>query len=91
MKTITVRDVRQRWLEAERALAIEREIVITRDGKPVARLLPVEPEEKPGKRFDPEENRRWMEEIWGKDTVIDSLSAIQADREERKLLRSAER
>lgn len=42
MKTITVRDVRQRWPEAERSLAEEGEIVITRDGKPVARLLPVE-------------------------------------------------
>ena len=37
-----MRDVRQRWPEAERSLAEEGEIVITRDGKPVARLLPVE-------------------------------------------------
>ena len=42
MKTITMRDVRQRWPEAERSLAEEGEIVITRDGKAVARLLPVE-------------------------------------------------
>ena len=35
MKTMTVRDVRQKWPEAERSLVIEGEIVITRDGKPI--------------------------------------------------------
>jgi antitoxin (DNA-binding transcriptional repressor) of toxin-antitoxin stability system len=34
MKTISVRELRQKWPEAERALKIESEIVITRDGKP---------------------------------------------------------
>ena len=42
MKTMTVRDIRLKWPEAERALAREREIVVTRDGKPVARILPYE-------------------------------------------------
>ena len=84
MKTITVRDVRQRWPEAERSLAAEGEIVITRDGKPVARLLPVEADNRP--RFDPEENRRWREKMWGDDSGIDTLALLQADREERNLL-----
>src|SRR6267378_3843738 len=35
MKTITIRDLRQRWPEAEAALQIEEEIIITRDSKPV--------------------------------------------------------
>ena len=38
MKRISVRDLRQKWPEAERALNIESELVITRDGEPVARL-----------------------------------------------------
>jgi len=38
MKRVSVRDLRQKWPEAERALNIESELVITRDGEPVARL-----------------------------------------------------
>ncbi len=86
MKTITVRDVRQRWPEAERSLAEEGEIVITRDGKPVARLLPVEEVAKPRKKFDPEEHRRWMNDFWGEGVIMDSLSGLLADREERVLI-----
>jgi len=85
MKTITVRDVRQRWPEAERSLAIEGEITITRDGKPVARLLPVEEELKPRKKFDPEEHRRWREEVWG-DMTFDTLTPLMESREERVLI-----
>jgi antitoxin (DNA-binding transcriptional repressor) of toxin-antitoxin stability system len=39
MKTISVRDLRQRWPEAEALLQVEEEIVITRDGRPVAKLV----------------------------------------------------
>lgn len=83
---MTVRDVRQRWPEAERRLAAEGEIVITRDGKPVARLLPVEEAAGPErKRFDPEEHRRWLKEMWG-DETFDSLTPLMEDREDRKLI-----
>ena len=86
MKTITIRDLRQRWPDAEKALATEAEIVITRDGKPVARLLPIVNEEAPRKRFDPEEQKRWRDEFWGKDVVIDSMKGLLEDREDRKLI-----
>lgn len=86
MKTITVRDVQQRWPEAEQALETEEEIIITRDGKPVARLLPVEPEvEPPRKRFNAEAHRRWMEEMWGGET-FDTLTHLMESREERILI-----
>lgn len=85
MKRITVRDVRQRWPEAERSLALEGEIVITRDGKPVARLLPVVAEADNRPRFDPEEQRRWMEETWG-DETMDTLTPLMESREDRKLI-----
>jgi antitoxin (DNA-binding transcriptional repressor) of toxin-antitoxin stability system len=85
MKTISVRGVRQRWPEAERSLAEECEIVITRDGKPVARLLPVEEESKPRKRFNAEEHRRWREEVWG-DQNFDTLTPLMESREERVLI-----
>ena len=84
---MTVRDVRQKWPEAEKALETEPVIIITRDGKPVARLLPIEPETDTRPRFDPEEHRRSMEELWGgKESGINSLELLQADREDRKLL-----
>ncbi len=81
---MTVRDVRQRWPEAERSLGEEGEIVITRDGKPVARLLPIE-EKPPRKKFDPEEMRRWREEMWG-DQIFDTLTPLMEDREDRNLI-----
>jgi hypothetical protein len=37
---MTVRDVRLKWPEAERILAHDGEIVVTRDSKPVPRILP---------------------------------------------------
>lgn len=40
---MTVRDVRQRWPAAERALATEGEVIVTRDGVPVARIVSFEP------------------------------------------------
>ena len=86
MKTMTVRDVRQRWPEAERCLGTEGEIIITRDGKPVARLLPVEDVTETRKKFDPEEQKRWREEFWGKGVMMDSLSGLLEDREERALI-----
>ena len=42
MKTITIRDLRQRWPEAEAALQIEDEILITRDSKPVGKLVRIQ-------------------------------------------------
>ncbi|MGL4401148.1 MAG: type II toxin-antitoxin system Phd/YefM family antitoxin [Luteolibacter sp.] len=86
MKTMTVRDIRQKWPEAERSLSEEGEIVITRDGKPVARLLPlVEEVVAPRKRFDPEEHIRWLKEEWG-DETFDSLTPLMESREERVLI-----
>jgi len=89
MKTMTVRDVRQKWPEAERSLADEGEIVITRDGKPVARLLPVEVEP-PRKRFDAGDHLRWMAEMWGEGT-IDTHTPLMEAREERDLISESAR
>ncbi len=65
MKTMTVREVRLKWPEAERALARIGEIVVTRDSKPVARLLPYEPASRGRRaRFDPAEQERWLARFW---------------------------
>jgi antitoxin (DNA-binding transcriptional repressor) of toxin-antitoxin stability system len=82
MKTITIRDLRQRWPEAEAALQIEDEILITRDSKPVAKLVRV-PEEGPKRpRWDPEAHARWQRKVsGGKLSRSDAaLAAGRADR-----------
>lgn len=65
MATMTVRDVRLKWPEAERILARDGEIVVTRDAKPVARILPYRsPRTKARKRFDPKEHAGWLRRFW---------------------------
>ena len=82
MKTLTIRDLRQRWPEAEAALQIENEILITRDSKPVAKLVRITEEKPKRKRWDPEEHARWQRKVSGgklsrSDTA---LAAGRADR-----------
>lgn len=65
MKTITIRDLRQRWPEAEAALQIEDEILITRDSKPVAKLVRVNPESPRRSRWNSEAHARWQRKVSG--------------------------
>jgi antitoxin (DNA-binding transcriptional repressor) of toxin-antitoxin stability system len=65
MKTMSVRDIRQRWPEAERALRHEGEILVTRDARPVARLLPLaDLPMRALRRLDLSELRRWRQRFW---------------------------
>ena len=63
MKTITIRDLRQRWPQAEALLQIEKEILITRDAKPVAKLVRITEPPKARKRFDPLAHARWQKRM----------------------------
>lgn len=63
MKTVTIRDLRQRWPETERALQVENEILITRDSKPVAKLVRYVEPEKPRRRFDPVVHLAWQRKM----------------------------
>jgi antitoxin (DNA-binding transcriptional repressor) of toxin-antitoxin stability system len=65
MKTISVRDLRQRWPAAEALLQVEEEIVITRDARPVAKLVRIAERPKPRKRFDPATHARWQRRVAG--------------------------
>ena len=65
VKTMSVRDLRQRWPEAEALLQVEREIVITRDSKPVAKLVRLTERPKTRKRFDPVAHATWQRRIAG--------------------------
>ena len=65
MKTVSVRDLRQRWPETEKALQKEHEILITRDSKPVAKLVRYVAPEKRRKRFDPISHGKWQRKLSG--------------------------
>lgn len=65
MKTVTIRDLRQRWPETEKALQVEHEILITRDGQPVAKLSRIISEKKTRKRFDPIAHGKWQRKMSG--------------------------
>ena len=82
MKTITIRDLRQRWPKAEAALQIEDEILITRDSKPVAKLVRVTAEGPGRVRWDPEAHARWQRKVSGRKVSRSdaALAAARADR-----------
>jgi antitoxin (DNA-binding transcriptional repressor) of toxin-antitoxin stability system len=85
MKTMTVRDVRLKWPEAERQLATYGEIIVTRDAKPVARLLPWQPERTRRRRFDAKARLLWLKRFWAGHPPLGSvdkeLAVDRADRE----------
>ncbi len=82
MKTITIRDLRQRWPEAEAALEVEDEILITRDSKPVAKLVHIAAEAGKRPRWNVDEHGRWQKRVsGGKMSRSDAaLAASRADR-----------
>jgi len=82
MRTITIRDLRQRWPEAEAALETEDEILITRDSKPVAKLVRVAAEGPKRSRWDPEEHARWQRKVSG-GKLSRGDAALAADRADR--------
>ena len=77
MKTITIRDLRQHWPRAEAALQMEDEILITRDAKPVAKLVRVVREKPRRKRWDPEEHLRWLKKVYG-NKMLESSDPVWA-------------
>ncbi|MEW6306175.1 MAG: hypothetical protein AB1705_22130 [Verrucomicrobiota bacterium] len=89
MKTITIRDLRQRWPAAEKALEVENEILITRDGKPVAKLVRVTAKRARRKRWDAEEHGRWQHQVAGEKVICVVDDAIAKSRAERQLIRKS--
>jgi antitoxin (DNA-binding transcriptional repressor) of toxin-antitoxin stability system len=80
---MTVRDIRLKWPEAERALARVGEIVVTRDSRPIARILPYEPPSQPRRaRFEPAEQERWLRQFWrNRDPGPSTDDFLRRDRE----------
>jgi antitoxin (DNA-binding transcriptional repressor) of toxin-antitoxin stability system len=87
--TLRIADIQQRWAEVEKALEAEDDIVLTRYGKPVARLMRYSEatcESEPIRkrpRFDPEKYLAKMNKIFGGKRLRSSdkrLSQSRADR-----------
>lgn len=86
MKTITIRDLRQRWPETEAALKAEGEILITRDSEPVAKLVRLVPAKIKRRRWNLDEHAKWMKKVFGNKVFPNSDEALAAARADRKLM-----
>jgi antitoxin (DNA-binding transcriptional repressor) of toxin-antitoxin stability system len=84
VKTVTIRDLRLRWPEMERSLQLENEIVITRDGQPVAKLVRMAVEKPERKRWNPDEHKKWLKKVWGNKQVSLVNKYLLADRDDRR-------
>lgn len=85
MKTITIRDLRLHWPATERALALEHELVITRDGHPVAKLVRLGPEQASRKRWNAEQHKQWLDGWWKQREVRLVDKYLQRDRRDPKI------
>jgi antitoxin (DNA-binding transcriptional repressor) of toxin-antitoxin stability system len=83
MKSITIRDLRQRWPEAEAALKVEEEILITRDSKPVAKLVRVSAPAATRPRWDAQAHARWQKRV-SRGNISRSDAALARSRAERE-------
>lgn len=83
MKTISIRDLRQRWPETEKTLQVENELIITRDGEPVAKLIRVVREKAKRKRWDAEAHLRWLKKTWGAKVFPSADPSLTRDRADR--------
>jgi antitoxin (DNA-binding transcriptional repressor) of toxin-antitoxin stability system len=83
MTRLTIRDLRQRWPEAEKALQTEEEIVITRDGKPVAKLIRFQEPAKKRPRIDPKKHMAELLKISGGKILPSGDASLAADRADR--------
>ena len=83
MKTVTVRDLRQRWPETEKALQTEAEIVVTRDSKPVAKLVRFAAPAAVRTRFDPVAHAAWQRRMSGGTVTRWVEEGLLAERDER--------
>jgi antitoxin (DNA-binding transcriptional repressor) of toxin-antitoxin stability system len=89
MKTITIRDLRQRWPETEKALQVENEIFITRDGQPVARLVRISAAAGKRPRWNVDEHARWQKKVGG-GKISRSDAALARNRSERAVAGGSE-
>jgi len=86
VRTVTIRDLRQRWSAIEAALQAEGELLITRDSRPVAKLVRVVEKLPRRKRWDLDEHRKWIRKVYGKNVFTSSDEQLAAARADRRLI-----
>jgi antitoxin (DNA-binding transcriptional repressor) of toxin-antitoxin stability system len=64
---LSVRDLRLHWPAAERRLKREGELVVTRDGEPVAKLIAYRPEERARPKWSAQRHLAWLSRAWKSD------------------------
>ena len=63
-KPLTVRDLRLHWPEAERRLRREGELLVTRDGEPVAKLVAYKVEKVVRRKWSAQKHLQWLSRTW---------------------------
>lgn len=63
-RPLTVRDLRLHWPDAERRLKQEGELIVTRDGQPVAKLSLYRAEKRAKLRWSKERHLKWLKRVW---------------------------
>jgi antitoxin (DNA-binding transcriptional repressor) of toxin-antitoxin stability system len=84
VKVISIRELRRHWAEVEAALKVEKEILITRNSKPVAKLVRLPRSEKSRPRWNVEEHARWQKKV-ARGKISDSGPALALGRADRRL------
>ncbi len=84
MKSISIRDLRQHWPRAEAALEVQDEILITRDSKPVARLMRIQPVTN-RKRWNVANHAKWQKKV-ARGRISRSDSDLAESRSDRVLM-----
>jgi antitoxin (DNA-binding transcriptional repressor) of toxin-antitoxin stability system len=64
-------------------LQVEDEILITRDSKPVAKLVRVVQNKRRRKRWNPQEHAKWLKKVWGNRIMPSSDTAMARARADR--------
>ena len=80
---LSVRDLRLHWPAAERRLKREGELVVTRDGEPVAKLIAYRPEKVERPKWSAQKHLTWLNRAWKSDDQGPSTDEfLKQDRDE---------
>ena len=74
----TVRDLRLHWPTAERRLEREGEIIVTRDGQPVAKLIAYRGETMERPTWSARKHLAWLNRAWRSDSPGPSTDELLA-------------
>ena len=67
-------------------MKVEEEILITRDSKPVAKLVRVAEPAARRKRWNPEEHKKWIKKVYGNKVFPSIDEQLAEGRADRKLI-----